>query len=344
MDKIRVIQVGCGKMGQVMLRYLHEKGCQIVGAIDSDPALVGRDAGDVAGVGKLGVAVCDDAEAVYASCDAHVALIATRSLMTELEDAYALAARHGVSAISTCEEALYPWTTSPAITNRLDRLAKQHGVTLSGAGYQDVFWGNLITTLAGASHRIDRIEGLSSYNVEDYGIALAEAHGAGLSPQAFQCRIADADALPSYMWNSCEWLASQLGLSVQHISQRIEPILAPHDVFSHTLGRTIPQGHALGMSAIVTLQTFQGPIIASQCVGKVYLPGEVDRNDWTLHGEPTTTVNIAQPDTVALTCATLVNRIPSLLAAPAGYITSENMPPARYLSYPMHVAVALAVS
>ena len=336
MEQIRVIQYGCGKMGRIMLRYLHEKGCRIVGAIDADPALVGRDVGEVADLGmRLGVQVAADAEAVFAGCDAHVALIATRSLIGELEDAYTLAARHGVCALSTCEEAFYPWTTAAPLTNRLDRLAKQHGVTLSASGYQDVFWGKLVSALAGATHRIERIEGLSSYNVEDYGIALAEAHGAGLSADEFKRQITDAEALPSYMWNSAEWLAAELDFSVRSVRQVLEPILAPHDVKSATLGGTIPAGHALGMRAVVTLATYQGVVIEAQCVGKVYLPGEVDRNDWTVRGEPTTTLQIAAPDTVALTCATLVNRIPQLLAAPPGFVTCDHLAAPRYQPYPL---------
>jgi len=38
-------------MGQVMTKFMVEKGVDIVGAIDINPDIVGRDLGEVAGLG-----------------------------------------------------------------------------------------------------------------------------------------------------------------------------------------------------------------------------------------------------------------------------------------------------
>ena len=42
MDKIRIIQVGCGKMSRYTMRYAIEKGYEIVGAYDISSDIVGK--------------------------------------------------------------------------------------------------------------------------------------------------------------------------------------------------------------------------------------------------------------------------------------------------------------
>lgn len=69
--KIGIIGAG-GRMGQACIRQVTETdGCVIVAASDAPGAdLVGRDAGEAAGAGNLGIAVTDDAAAVIAASDA----------------------------------------------------------------------------------------------------------------------------------------------------------------------------------------------------------------------------------------------------------------------------------
>jgi hypothetical protein len=186
--KLRIAQYGCGKMSVYAMRYAMEKGAEIVCAFGRSPHSIGRDVGEIAGVCATGVLVQDSrhAGAILKEKKPDACIITTASLMQDLKGPFMDCAESVVNAITSGEEAFYPWNSSHKTTEVLDQLAKKNGCTLCGSGYQDVFWGNLITTLAGATHTIKKISGKSSYNVEDYGIALAKLHGAGLSLADFE--------------------------------------------------------------------------------------------------------------------------------------------------------------
>ncbi|MGN1300158.1 MAG: dihydrodipicolinate reductase, partial [Clostridia bacterium] len=195
--KVRVVQFGTGKMAVYTMRYVLEKGGEVVGAIDVNPNVIGKDIGDLIGKENIGVKVTalDEAEEMLKTTKPDIAIVTTMSLIKDVKDALMLCARLGINAISTCEEAFFPWNSNPTVTKEIDDMAKQTGCTITGSGYQDIYWGQLITSIAGSTHKITKIKGSSSYNVEDYGIALARAHGSGLTLEEFDKQVASVDRI-----------------------------------------------------------------------------------------------------------------------------------------------------
>ena len=120
--KIKVIQYGVGKMSVYTMRYVYEKGAEIVGAIDVNPAVIGKDIGEIMGTENKGVKVVsvEDAEKMIQEAKPDIAIVTTMSLIKDVEDALMLCAKLGVNAITTCEEAFYPMNSNPAITKKLN--------------------------------------------------------------------------------------------------------------------------------------------------------------------------------------------------------------------------------
>ena len=351
--KIRAVQYGVGKMSVYTMRYMLEKGMEIVGAIDVNPAVIGKDIGEIMEKEEMGITVtsAENAKELLSELKPDICVVTTRSLFSEIEEPFMLCAELGINAITTCEEAFYPQNSNPKLVEKIDELAKKNNCTITGTGYQDIYWGQLITSIAGSTQRITKIKGSSSYNVEEYGIALAEAHGAGLTLEEFDKKVAEPDRMsveerqkiidsgkfaPSYMWNVNGWLCSKLGLTPISQTQKCVPQTYKEDIFSSTLNMTVKAGDATGMSAVVTTETKEGITIESECIGKVYAPDEFDKNVWTVEGEPTTTITVEKPDTVELTCATVVNRIPDVINSPAGYVTVEKMGDLQYKVKPLN--------
>ncbi len=331
---IKVVQYGCGKMSQYTTKYLKEKGYTLVGALDVNEKLIGTD------IEGITIKDINQAEMLFKEVKPDICLITTMSLLSDCKDAFMVCAKNGVNALTICEEAFYPFNSNPNLAREIDKLAKENNCTITGTGYQDAFWGNLVTTLAGATHEITKIKGSSSYNVEDYGIALAKAHGAGLTKEEFQKDIASIDNiseeernklinegtfLPSYMWNVNGWLCDKLGLSVTKQSQKCIPTFSSEDINSTTLDMVIKKGDATGMSAVVTTETKEGIILETECVGKVYTKDDFDTNQWTVEGTPSTTITVERPATVELTCATMVNRIEDVINSESGFVPTSKM-------------------
>ena len=96
--KITFAQYGCGKMGKYLIRYGIEKGAELVAAFDVNPAILGKDAAEIAGDGypATGIQIADASQAdeILGNLKPDVCIIATRSTIAELEDIFTICAKH----------------------------------------------------------------------------------------------------------------------------------------------------------------------------------------------------------------------------------------------------------
>ena len=107
---IKVLHFGLGPIGAAVVRQVAgRKGFKIVGAVDIDPAKVGRDLGEVAGVGRtLRVKVSDDAKKAIKATKPDVVVLCTSSSLKKVLPQIEAILKLKVPIVSTTEELAYP--------------------------------------------------------------------------------------------------------------------------------------------------------------------------------------------------------------------------------------------
>ena len=350
--KIRIAQWGIGKMGSRMVRYAVEHGGQIVAGIVHSPKDAGFDVGHFAGTEPLGVLTktADQARTVLLEAQPDIVMIATRGSMKDLREPLLICAECGVNALTIGEQALWPWTEEPEITAEIDRAFQEAGVTCSASGCPEVAWGSLASTLSGSCARIDKLQVTGILNLEDYGSLtfLYENHGVGLTPEEFREKFCAHDGepmedghAPCYPGDQNGWLCAYMDLHITRQYATNIPFLAEADVYSKNLDRTIPKGHVIGARKLVVSETAEGVTVEFGLAGKIYTPGDYDHYEISVFGEPNTTIVMGSPDTPVFTCATPVNRIPDVINARPGFVTTEEFPRNLYRSRPLNEYVDL---
>jgi 2,4-diaminopentanoate dehydrogenase len=336
MRRIKAVVYGVGAMNSIATRLMLEKGVDIVGALARSPEKVGRDLGEVAGLGhQTGVVVENDPDRVLSTRQADIAVIAVASYMSDMYEHLRRCAEHGVNAVTISEEALYPWNTAPMQTAELDRLARLNGVTITGTGHQDVYWVNLVSMVLATAHRIEAVTGRASWNVDDYGREVARDQRVDTTVEDFDRWLAEADRPPSFGRNTLGALVDDLGLTVAAVDSSTRPEVAEQPVASGALGVTVQPGRVIGFTDVDAVRTHEGITLTFEMTGRLYLPGEADINEWTVSGEPELRLSNPAVPTQMTTCTQLVNRIPDVINAPPGFITMEKLPRPRYRTYPL---------
>ena len=91
-------------------------------------------------------------------------------------------------------------------------------------------------------------------NCDDYG---KDESGFTLSKEDFIKKWAEVK-LPSYVRFSCEWICAKFGCKITSLTQDIEPICPPREIYSKTWEQNIGPNQVSGHKTIVRVETDKG--------------------------------------------------------------------------------------
>ena len=324
--KIRAIQYGIGPIGASLVKLMREKeSIEIVGAIDTDPAKVGKDLGEVVGAtdAPWGVKISGDARGVLDQ-SADIVMHTTSSSLPKVVDQLLACLDVGSCVVSTCEELSYPYRTHPELAAKLDRAAKENGVALVGTGVNPGFvMDKLAITLAAVSQRIDHVRALRIVDASKRRLPLQKKIGAGMSVEEFKEKVKEGVIKHVGLPESVAMVADSLGLKVNEITETIEPKVATARVETEFL--TVEAGQAAGVHQIARGLSDGKELIYMEL--QMYVGAKDPTDTIELQGHPNISLVIPGGSHGDIATASVaVNSIPAILEAASGLRTSRDLP------------------
>ena len=323
---IRVIHFGLGPIGAGVVRQVaNRKGFKVVGAVDVDPAKVGRDLGDVAGVGRqLKVKVSNDARKAIKASKPDVAVLCTQSSLKKVLPQIEAIVKMKVPIVSTTEELAYPTKANMRYAREIHQLAKKYNVAILGTGVNPGFvMDALPITLTGVCERIEAIRIDRVQDARIRRLPFQQKIGAGLTREQFQKKVDDGSVRHVGLTESVSMIADALGWKVDKITDEIQPKIASAAVASEFLA--VDPGYVCGIvqdgvgyrdgEAVITLHM------------EAYLGAPESYDAVEITGSPALKMKLAGGVHGDVATASItVNSIPKILAVAPGLHTMRDMP------------------
>lgn len=322
--KIRVLQHGLGPIGCSVARLVAGRpSLELVGGIDVDPKKVGRDLGEVIGLGRrLGVPVSSDMDAVLAEHDVDIVLNCTGSSLAVVSGQMAEFVRSGISVISTCEELACPTKQNAAHAGALDALAKEHDVTVLGTGINPGFMMDTLPLLLTVPcQEVQRVVVERLVNASERREPLQRKVGAGKTPKEFEELVAARKVRHVGMLESVTAIARALGWQLERMEETIEPVIAQAPVETQYL--RVEPGQVTGVHQAGRGFMAGREVITLDLRMYVGAPESVDRV--RIEGTPSLTNELRGVHGDLSTAAVVVNCIPQVLAARPGVLTMADL-------------------
>ena len=342
-NKIRVVQCGLGPIGKEITQYLLERdGIQIVGAIDSDPAKLGLDIGELAGSPvPYGVCITDNPKTLFSKVDADIVVLTTTSSLENIKSQIIEIVSFGINIVSTCEELSHPWLTNPEIADEIDVAAKMADVSVLATGINQGFLMDFLPlAMTGICRNVNKVTVERIQNAQFRRKSFQKKIGAGLTVEQFNDKVKEGTLRHVGLTESIHMIGHKIGWKLERTEDIISPIIAtdtsPERAVRYgrvvaTTDLTIEPGKVRGIS-----QIGRGYVEDKEVITLIFKAaiGEPDPHDRIII-EGTPDIDMTIKDGIngdIATCAIAVNAIPTVIKAPAGLRTMSNTETISYSS------------
>ena len=320
LQPITVAQYGLGPIGAEIARLMLTKSwIRLVAAIDIDPAKIGKDLGDVLGLGRtLGVKVTPKLETRV-----DVVVHSTGSTLSEVKEQLLPLLSAGAHVVSTSEELSFPLNRE--IREELQRAARGNNVTLLGTGVNPGFiMDKLPLTLTAACQSVEALEVSRVVDAAQRRDPLQRKVGAGLTREQFDEALRDEKIRHVGLRESLMMIANGLGIDLDEVSdESILPIMAEERIVTQCI--QVEPGQVAGIHQMIRGEA-KGKIRLSLDI-KMYVGAKNPGDEVIVQGNPNVRMRIeggVHGDRA--TAAMAVNAIPRVVAARPGVVTMDDIP------------------
>jgi hypothetical protein len=345
MQRLRVVQWSTGGVGALALRAIAARpDLELAGVWVHGAAKAGRDAGELAGTGPLGVRATNDADALLAlapDCICYTAVGESRP--SECIDDFCRMLAAGVNVVTTSVPGLvHPAAFEPLHVTRLEEACRKGGATLYASGIEPGFAGDqLVLLLATLTSRIRSVRTQEIFGYADYPVAFTmfEVFGFGKPPE--QRSIMELPGIQAASWGPpVRMVADRLGAKLDGIRERYEKRITPRRL---EVAAGVIEPGTVGAVRFETIGVVDGrEAIVIEHVNRMAADLAPDwptaTRDGTYRirfdGEPSLAceLTLGRPSDftaqgMIATALRVVNAIPYVCEAPPGLVSSAELPP-----------------
>lgn len=265
---------------------------------------------------------------------ADVVIIATATRLSDVAPDIETAIKAGSDVLVSAEECAFPWAVDRHLADQLDELARNKGVTVVGCGLNPgLVFDALVLTVLGATSSGSTISVSRTVDLSGFGASVLRRIGVGATAAKFAAAVRSGTILGHAGFpQSMHVVASALGVAIERIDKRIEPVISKTAV--ELTGRfSIAPGESAGVNQRYVAYVdghewytcrFFGHVCLSE-VGKA----PVDRLEFIREGALERAVEL-QPSLNPQEGSRnmLANSIVRIVRARPGWVTVADLPPA----------------